>query len=49
MDLVAEMSGVLEAQVGGGLVHLLLEALDEADMSSQAQTEGGGMPEGGAA
>src|SRR5919106_2641543 len=29
VDLVAEAGGVLEAQVGGGLVHLLLQGLDE--------------------
>jgi hypothetical protein len=29
VDLVAESSGVLEAQVGGGFVHLFLQRLDE--------------------
>src|SRR5207249_1246005 len=29
VDLVAQSGGVLEAQVGGGLVHLLLQRLDE--------------------
>src|SRR5919108_3955652 len=28
-DLVAEAGGVLETQLGGGLVHLLLQSLDE--------------------
>ena len=30
VDLVAQPGRVLEAQVGGGLVHLLLERLDQA-------------------
>src|SRR5690606_33789892 len=30
VDLVAEAGGVLEAELGRGLVHLLLEGLDEA-------------------
>src|SRR3982751_5737767 len=28
-DLVAQAGGVLESEVGGGLVHLLLQGLDE--------------------
>src|SRR5882724_11417472 len=31
LDLVAQAGGVLEAEVGRGLVHLLLEGADEAD------------------